>query len=334
MKRMELSELLERLPAPWLDRRGLAVEWFEPWDGGLESALRSLPESATSPHELLGLLMRNATPGHKRTALVTRGGRPVAVLGLRRWRRFWEPVWWRGPINERFTAAALEDELLPALAATGVNVWMVMRSAPELAQVRIATPFPIYKIPCEDYERVWRQTGHWKRIREARNRTRGFTFEIDPPGAADWTIRNWARKWGEHEAEVDLLLAAEYFTRQQLCHVAVLRDGDVTAASCIFLVVGDELLAQVNFFSEDYRWHAAQTRLYDLVAEWGRQSGVRSIDLGVSYGDSYKRRWAVHDGTAWMFNVAPAHVHFVRNAVKAGAAALGSVRRHAPKGAA
>ncbi|HEY6202668.1 MAG TPA: hypothetical protein VI056_06460 [Candidatus Limnocylindria bacterium] len=329
---MELTELLERLPVPWLDRQGLAVEWFEPWDLSLESALRSLPESLTSPHELLGLLMRNVTTGRKRTALVTRGGRPVAVLGLRRWMRFWEPVWWRGPINERFTSAAHEAELLPALAATGLNIWMVTRSAPEMGRVRSATQFPVYKIPCADSERVWRETGHWKRIREARNRTRGFMFEIDPPGAAEWTIRNWARKWHAYEAESDLLLAAEYFAQRDLCHVAVLREGGVKAASCMFLVVGDELLAQVNFHSEDYRWHAAQTRLYDLVVAWAYGSGVRSIDMGVSYGKSYKQRWAVRDGTAWMFNVAPAHLHFMRSAVKAGASALGSVRRFAPKG--
>jgi GNAT superfamily N-acetyltransferase len=240
-------------------------------------------------------------------------------------------VWWRGPINERFAIAASDQHLIPALAATGLNVWVVSRKEPTHQAVRIATAFPVSKIACQGdaSERYWRASSHWKRLREARNRTRGFAFEIDVPGAAEWVIQNWARKWNtSDQAESDLLLADDFYRSRGLARVAVLRDGAKFIAGCVLLVHGHEIAPQVNFYSQDYRWHGVMTSLYDHVVRWAGAVGMSAVDFGVSYNpDDYKASWAPRADTAWMFNTAPTHLHLARSLVRSGTRTLGAIRR-------
>ncbi|HEY6202666.1 MAG TPA: GNAT family N-acetyltransferase [Candidatus Limnocylindria bacterium] len=320
---VDVLNVIERVRVPSIDRRGLRVRWFERWERTLDEALAALPETEASPHELLGLLMRNPSAMAKRTALVTDRDRPVAVLGLRRRKMFWEPVW-GGGVNERFRLAVAEGYASAALAATGANVWIMSRDRPSASNaVRAVTELPRFGAPLSGaYEEHWKSSSQWDSVKQARRRSAAFTLEVDAPGSAEWTLRNWARKWSAHEAESDLLAAAEFYADRSRFHAFRLYDGVTPIAGCTYIVDGTVLLAQLNYFDAAYRRNGVQTRLDDLVFAWAR-TRYSTMDLGCSYqADSYKRRWAPRDGSSWLWNVAPLHLHLVREGVRFGRRAV------------
>ncbi|HEY6203805.1 MAG TPA: GNAT family N-acetyltransferase [Candidatus Limnocylindria bacterium] len=320
-------DLIERLSIPWADRHGLSLRWFDRWESVLDDALAHLPQSEQCPHELLRQLMNNPTQAAKRTALITEQDRPVAVLGLRRRKMFWEPVW-GGGVCERFQMAALPGYLLPALARTASNIWVFSRDRPASSEsLRSLKALPRFGIALTDgYEQHWKTSSHWNTVKSARRRTVGFGFDIDPPGAAEWTITNWARKWSAHEAESDILVAARYYQSVGRYHSFVLRDGGARVAGATYIVIGSELLAQWNFFDNAYRRNGVQTRLDELVFAWASEAGLSTMDLGASYeDDSYKRHWAPNVGQSWLYNIAPLHLHVVRTGLKTVRRAIGRV---------
>lgn len=79
-----LIDRMERMPWPWIRRHGLTVRWLDGWNSVLDRALDELPDSKDCPQELLAALVRNPSRARKCVALVARGGRPVAVVALRR----------------------------------------------------------------------------------------------------------------------------------------------------------------------------------------------------------------------------------------------------------
>ncbi|HWO93739.1 MAG TPA: hypothetical protein VNL92_03155, partial [Dehalococcoidia bacterium] len=103
------------------DRR-LRVRWFDAWHPELDKALATLPEMPTCPHELFRMLMQNPIGARKQTALVTEDGRPVAVVGLRRKHRHWEPV--PQDPSPRAVAPAAPGFLVPALRALDRDIWV------------------------------------------------------------------------------------------------------------------------------------------------------------------------------------------------------------------
>lgn len=329
---MDPVELLERLRWPFAGSNGIRVTWFDSWDPLLDDALQLLPQSQTTSHELLRLLMQSPSRPKKRTALLTDEAGPLAVIGLRRRKQFWEPVW-GGGINGRYSLPVREGSLLRCLQALNANVWVVTPDDPSaFRSIRSAVALPLYQIPCSwDFDRYWRNVGHITAIKAARNRTRSFHLEVDRTGDAEWVIRQWANKWQDRYSDSDMVLAAEHYLRAGRYHSFVLYDGSTPTAGLTLLVDDDVVLAHVTYRAPEYQHHGVGTRVYELAFQWAAESKYALIDLGYSYkSDSYKVRWAPQVGNVWLANFAPIQIHVARAGVRLARKMLsapGSVRR-------
>lgn len=314
----DVRGLLEKI-APRGPQGRLHVVWFDAWEPALDDALRELPEMEGCPHDLYRRLIEHRTGARKKTALITERGAPVAVVGLRVHQRHWEPVtqavvpWTIIPCKDGY--------LFPSLAAVNLDVWM--KYQPELPvgpYVRQVVSFPTYKIDARtDFEAFWRSTGIFKDIRQARNRTAGFAFEVDNPDAVTWTIGRWAEKWADHpggETAVagDLRLASEYRQRTGGHHVFRLLDGEVPVAGRTFFVNGSQVVTSCAYYAPEYRRLGVGNRLYELFFRWVAASAYDGVNLGG--GHAYKARWAPEDGMLHTYNVAPVHVHLAQTALR------------------
>ncbi|MFN8558312.1 MAG: GNAT family N-acetyltransferase [Dehalococcoidia bacterium] len=295
------------------------MQWFEPWHSLLDDALQEVPEMETCPHELFRRLMLNPSHGTKRAALITDGGRPVAVAGLRRERWHWEPV--GNGASPRSVMPVQDGYLWPALAALGVDVRIsATQERPPTHLVRHLGSIPVYKMNCKaDYEQYWRKSGNIKAIRPARSRTQQYKFIVDAPGSVAWVIERWADKWKQHPAGEtsnarDKLLAAEFYFQNNQLHTYLLMDEDVPVAGNIFFVHRDELLWHTTYMAEEYKWQRVGTRCLELTFRWASEAGYHQVDLGG--GHRYKEDWAPQDGEEWSFNVCPAHLDFLKSSAK------------------
>ena len=324
---------IERLPWPLVRRHGLTVRWFDRWNSALDRALHELPQSTECPHELLISLMRHPSRARKCVALVTKGGQPVAVIALRstglaRW-----DIIGGGGVLPRFLAHAVDGYLFPALSALGVSVHVATQpQQPPEQWVRQVVAHPVFRIALtSDFEAHWRESGQLSSVREARKRTKDLVCEIDAPGAAEWTIRNWAAHWNDREtaSEDDLVLAAAHYSRMGRFHTIRLMDGEVPVSGHNYFVEGNGLLFLTTFTRPEYRQRAAGIRAQDLAFEWAARAGFQSMDLGV--GHEYKRRWAPESGVRWSFDVRPWHLHalasVVRRTLSVGRTTLSAARR-------
>jgi GNAT acetyltransferase-like protein len=301
--------------------RKLRTTWFTGWNPVLDEALAELPEMPTCPHDLYRELSENQSSVPKRLALVTDRGQPVCVVCLRRRDHHWRLVT-DGGVAPRSMAPARPDSLYPALASLGVDLWLSsIVEKPPAAWTRSLTSHPFYRISLStDYERYWRESGHRETLRRARSQLReGFSFEVDQPGAAEWTIEGWKQKWGdsassEASSASDRVVAARYFQKRGRFHsVRLLRNGEPIAGHSA-LVLGDNgLLILSTHRLPEFR--SAGTRLYELLFHWAAEAGFDNIDLGT--GDAYKMRWAPEAGVRWSFNIAPWHLSAVKRLVGA-----------------
>lgn len=322
----------------------LAVRWFDSWDPSLDEVLGTLPELETCPHELYRMLLVSPARTRKRIALVSADGQPVALAGLLRRKWFWQPVA-DGVNSIRQAMPAREGYLFAALAALGVDVWTGgYEIRPPLdAPTRRCFPLPTYRISCRgDYEGYWREAGSLKTVRQARARTRGFTLEVDAPGAAAWVIRSWDQKWMNHPAMEtiaadDQILAAQYYQRNGRLHsLRLLLDG-APVAGHNFYVHGRSLVYTCTYRDMRYESKSVGTRLLDLSFQWAAESDFDMIDLGS--GHSYKQRWAPEDGARWYANVCPLHIYVPKQAARLARAgvraakdrALASFAAHKPR---
>jgi GNAT superfamily N-acetyltransferase len=314
-------------------RHGLKIRWFNEWTAVLGRALEQLPESTECPHELFVAIMQNPSRARKSIALVTEGDQPVAVIGLRstgfgRW-----DIIGGGGVSPRFLAHAVDGYLFPALSALGVNVHISTQTEqPPEQWVRQVVAHPVFRIALSsDYEAYWRESGQWSGVREARKRTKDLVTEIDGPGAAEWTIRNWAAHWHSRAttSEDDLVLAAEYYRRIGRFHTIRLLDGVEPVSGHNFFVEGSGLLFVSTFTRPEYRQQRAGVRAQDAAFEWGARMGFQHMDLGV--GHEYKRRWAPASDIRWSFDVRPWHLHasaaVVRRGFGVGRATLNATRK-------
>lgn len=318
-----------RVVEPRLNR-GLQVAWFDRWHNVLDNALRELPEMKGCSHELFRLVMQNPSPTRKRTALVMDDQQPVAVVGLREKGRYWLPA--MQGIVPGCIAPAREGCLFPALKALGVDVriagWPVR--PPKPISVRNVTSVPVFKVDCRgDFEAYWRKSSQMKTVKRARNRTSGFTFEVDRPGSAALIIAKWEEKWRDHPDQQtiiasDVTVAAEYLQQRNLCHTFSTLDGDVLAAGDVCFVYGDELVGSIAFRDNRYDWHGAGNRNVELTIQWAAQHGFAKLDLGGWY--SYKARWAPQDGEHWNFRICPLRQHLREQAIWKARAVPGKVR--------
>lgn len=299
----------------------LKVRWFERWNPILDDALRVLPELETCPHELYRLLLTSPARTPKRVALVTEDGRPVAVSGLRRRKWFWEPI--VDAVREIGEAMpALDGYLFPSLSALGLDIWTggYESRPPGDSPLRRVFPLPFFRISCKaDFEQYWRQAGNIKGLKSARAKTRGYSLEVDAPGAAAWVIRNWELKWKDHPAletiaADDQILAAEYYQAHGQMHtLRLLRDGEPVAGHT-FYVHRRSVVSTCTYRDARLEKQRVGTRLLDLAFHWAAESGYEQIDLGS--GHAYKQLWAPEDGARWYANVCPIYIYLPKQAVR------------------
>jgi hypothetical protein len=309
----------------WNQHSGLVVEWFDDWHPILNEALQNLPEVDDYPHELFRLLFLIQDPKRRRIALLTENKVPVAVMGLRQGGSYsWEMITqWTLP---GFVFPVKEGYLETALIALGIDLrvawWRMKSSVPIHPLIRDIKKTPTYRMKCsEDFEQYWRESNHFKSVRQARNRCSEFTFDVDLPGMAEWVIRNWIDQWwGNFDPEMqefkDKLLVANYLMAIKKYHTLVIRDNETPIAGATLSVHGNDLVAGVIYRKPEYGRYGVGNRLIDLTFQWAAQTGYETFDIGG--GQEYKRRWAPQEGERLEFNVCPEYLYQVKRFVNWG----------------
>lgn len=300
--------------------RRLHTDWFEAWHPDLDAAISALPSMEMCPPDLYRQLAVNRGAGAKRTALVTDRGAPVAVIALRREADHWTPVttW----IVPGVDVPVRDGCLLDALVALEVPVrlaWWRRDSAPPASHLLedlqgVAT----HQLTCVgDFEAFWKESGQWRHVQKARKKCSGLTVAVNRPGAAEWTIRSWSRRWAKPDAlelptTDDHLLVARYWEPHGR-HVTIsLLDGDRIAASDTVLAHGTDIVGLINYRDPAYDELGIGTRMLDATQQWAVAAHYRTHDFGGGF--DYKRRWAPPAGMRWTFMVRP---HPLANVAKA-----------------
>jgi GNAT superfamily N-acetyltransferase len=309
--------LKNELHAPY--RSSLKVRWFDAWHPILDEALHDLPELDSCSHDLFRLVIQNRGPSRKRIALVTEKGIPVAVVGLRQKGRFdWEPVLqWIVP-GEPFPSKP--GYIMRAIEALNIEVWVAWWRVKEppttMPLMRYLESTPTYKMHCsDDIEQYWRDNGYFKTIRRMRNRCKDYTLSVNPPGSAEWTIKNWEAKWRENPTKIDPSLAdrimvAKYQEERGLYFTLMLLDQDIPIGGATVLVDQKDLVAAVLYSKPEYRSNGVGDRLIDLCFTLAIEKGFETFDIGG--GHEYKRHWASQEGERWWFNVCPEPLYKIK----------------------
>jgi hypothetical protein len=307
-----------------LERRRFRVQWFESWSRCLDDVLVELPESVEGPSDLFRRLATSSSLARKRFAIVSERDAPVGLVALRAVGSRWEVIGGSG-VAPRFVAPAREGYLLPTLGALGVEVHVPTQTwEPSGRYARRIYPLEIYRIdPRSDYEAYWRQSGNHGIVKQARKKTKGFSFEVDAPGSAEWTIRNWADFWRTEQTRCleDHLVAASFFSAAGRFHSFRLLDGNTPVAGHVFYIDRENLLLLKTYTRPDYRATSAGTGLFDLVFDWASREPFAKLDFGV--GGGYKRLWAPGDGMRWSFDVLPFR-NYITSAVARRFRSMGS----------
>ena len=322
---------LENTAKLWNRRQGLRVDWYDVWHPDLTAALADLPPMGDYSHGLFTALAENQQHAHSRFALVSEHDAPVAVVGLREHGFHWELI----------TQWILPGALFPvqpghelvALAALGLDVdvawWRMGTLPPAHPWRRDMTVTPTFGAELTgDFEQHWRATGLFKSVRKARNACSDFTFSVNAPGAAAWTIRQWADKWMDDSAvtrqEVsDRILVADHLTAQGRHFALQLHDGAVPVAGATLFAHGDVAVAGVIYRDPAYDWHGVGTRIIDLCFEWARDAGFSFIDMGG--GHAYKEKWGPPWSERRQFHICPPHLYAAKHAFQ-------TVRTHIRQG--
>jgi hypothetical protein len=298
----------------------LGVRWYDEWHHEVERALAALPEMPGCPHDLFALLARNPTAAQKRIALVTDGGQPVAVVCLRRRKHHWLVV--TDLVVPRAVAPAVPGRLFDAIRALKVYVRIADWEGP-LPEGRIYAleQRPAWRVPTRvDLDALWKRNGttNMDTLRKARNRCHRLgkvELEIDQPGAAEWTIRNWAGKWEHHDyglttATEDVLAAATWlFERGRYRAFRLLIDGQ-PVAGVNFSVQGNVAYAQNSYREPALAKSGIGVHLDELIYRWAQTSPYDYVDLGC--GDDYRGRWGELTGKRSDFVIAPPHLYAAR----------------------
>jgi hypothetical protein len=294
--------------------RGLRVEWPDNLRA-VEDALHEVPDSTDWPGLFPALLHREVRG--RRTAIVISRDGPVAVVLLRcRSRATWEPVtqW----IVPGFLFPAREGHTLPALATLGlvVNVgwWRFPTLPPEPSMiVHELTAAPVHRIACNtEFEGFWKTTGNLDMVRRAARRCRDFALRINPPGGAEWIIRNWERQWrqesGTPARDLDDRLTAAATLEKVGSHFSlVLFDKAAPVAGATLMIHRRSAVAGVLYRESGYNYQGVGTHLIAEVCRWAARSGYAELDIGGDH--DYKKLWAPVGGYKYEFTVSPMWLH-------------------------
>jgi len=295
--------------------QGLRVVEFLTWQTELDEALTGLPESELLSHELFRMLAMNPSPTRKRIFLVLEKDTPVAVAGLRWNETFWELLTnWILPGVLFPVKDGYIHRVLPALGVSMKVGWWRWNAPPPLMKWagRIRSS-PTHGIRySEDFEQHWNQKFK-KNLRQSKNRSKDLTWKVNAPDAAEWTIRNWGKKWfpsaiGEMAQIQDRILIARYLEERKRHYTHSMHDGDTIIAGATVIVHRDELVAQVIYRLDEYDWHGATNRLIELQFHWGKDMGFGGFDIGG--GQDYKAHWAPPRSDKWEFDIEQGYRQF------------------------
>jgi hypothetical protein len=287
----------------------LKVRWFQEWHADLDAALAALPSMETCPHDLYRELMLTRGPVEKRIGLILQRDEPIAVVGLRRDGTHWAPVTnWVVP-GALFPVA--DGRVVDALTHVGLPLfvawWRHPGPPPESSQFEGLESIPTRKLTCTgDFEDYWRSSGLLRDIRRARKKCERLAVVVNAPGAADWTLTNWGRRWAPSgQAEVpdtcDRRAVARYWEPRGRQYTISLLDGDTFAASAVVFAHGREIVGQANYREPAYDKLGVGARILDATHQWAVGEGIEKHDFGG--GHDYKSNWAPHDGERWQFRV-------------------------------
>ena len=212
---------------------------------------------------------------------------------------------------------------MPVLEALKSNVWIAwwrMEGKPSSSRlIRTIDCTPTYRLRLsEDFERYWRENGHYKTIRRVRNRCRELTLEVNTPGSAEWTIKNWEAKWRENpDIEAvglsDRLAVAGYLENRGLHFTLMLTDQGKPVGGATMTVHHQDVVAGVLYRDPGYDQYGVGDRLIDLSFAFAAQKGFDTFDIGG--GHEYKKRWARQEGERWLFNLCPESLFRAKQAI-------------------
>lgn len=276
----------------------LRAHWFEQWHRDLDAALSELPDVEHFPHELLRQLMTLESGLPKRTVLIADAGEPIAVAGLRKRGRMWEPI-------TNWMAPGVLWPMRPGCAGASIRAigsplqvawWRQQEAAPTGRHLRATGHETTYGTALDvNLEALWKERKLAKTLRQIEKRTEGYTFQVNAPGDCEWVIRQWGQKWSASAAADspdlrDRLPAALYLQAAGQHFTLTLRDGERIVAGNTVLKHGETLVGQAVYRDPEYEWQGVGNRLMQLTFYWARETGFRWIDIGG--GNAYKERWA------------------------------------------
>jgi hypothetical protein len=283
--------------------RRYAIDWQ---DKLLVEALRAIPEDEDFPHELIRLLAEPRGGRRKTIWLLTQDGVPIAVAPLRQLSSFsWQPV--TQYILPGVVIPAIHDKLYPALGALGrtlhIASWGADCGVPSSSLVHELSTTVTYRMSCaEDFEAYWKSTDIWRSLRSAKNKSTHLALRENAPGASEWIISSWARKWGIAADETqDRILAARFLEQRGKHFSLTLFDGDRPVAGQTCLSHRGEMIAQCLYRENDSS--SLGNRMIHLTFCWAKEKGFRAIDIGGGY--DYKRKFAPPGGEEHAFILAP-----------------------------
>lgn len=283
---------------------------FDGWSGQLDEALRVIPEDADYPHELIKGLAQQLTGQKKKTWLALKDGEPIAVAPLKKAGMFsWTPV--SHYILPGIVVPAMKGQLFEALASLGLHLnialWRTDCGLPEGPCVRRVTQMATYGMDCsEDFEAFWKETSMWRNLRKARNKWKQVTLKENAPGAAEWLIKSWGRKWGVSEDELCDRVAVAAFLEKMGKHFSLtLCDGDKPIAGATCVIHRGEVVAQCLYRDNDDS--NIGNRLVHMFFCWAQERGFSAVDIGG--GHDYKRKYAPPRGERHEVTISPIMHH-------------------------
>jgi GNAT superfamily N-acetyltransferase len=300
-------------------KKEISIDWFKEWQPILDEALESLPEMENCPHDLYKTLVKNNLGAKKKIALIKKYEKVVALVGIKKRSDSWVPVTHYllpncfFPMDKKYFRSILDN--------LGVNLWLSWwrndTSIPNCRYLRNVETIPTYRLDLSnDYESQWSKKQR-KNVRATRNRCKDFRFAVNPPGSAEWIIKNSDQKWNKGQGNLSLdlknqLIAVKYLEKRGLHYAQVLLDEEKFIAGSTLIVHDKDLVGQYMYRLSEYDSYGVGTYLMDQTFSWAKEAGFNSIDMGGDYSD-YKKHWAPVSGEKINVNICPPRLHFFKN---------------------